>query len=327
MELNMKKEQFDKLVKPVLNQLDKGIIPWDKPWECEFEGGELSFGVQRSASTGKLYTGWNSIILQCIADEQGYQNRFWATYRQAQKLGAQVNKGEKGTTVFFWKKSNFVVGEPDCTSCKGAPVYSGEPCSNCEPQKKTSWIIKTYTVFNFEQCTFAEEIPAKFLPKKVKKTKPTDKRKIIKKAENLVEKYAKTLTGGLRHGGDRAFYVPTADRVQLPEREQFKSDSYYYRVAFHELTHSTGHKSRLDRFKDFKDHLFGSEDYSKEELVAELGACGLSSYLNIDPKVERENSISYLQSWSKALKDKPKEFIYASQQAFRAVNHILKVGS
>ena len=325
----MKKEQFDKLVKPVLNQLDKGIIPWDKPWECEFEGGELSFGVQRSASTSKLYSGWNSIVLQCIADEQGHTNRFWATYLQAQKLGAQVNKGEKGATVFFWKKSTFIVGEKDCTSCQGQPVYKGKSCSNCEPTKKSSWIIKTYTVFNFDQCTFAEEIPAKFLPKPKpkKKVKPTDKRKIIKRAEDLVKKYAETLAGGLRHGGSRAFYVPTADRVQLPERDQFKSDSYYYRVAFHELTHSTGHKSRLDRFKDFKDHRFGSVEYSKEELVAELGACGLSSYLNIDPKVERKNSISYLQSWSKALKDKPKEFIYASQQAFRGVNHILKVGS
>jgi len=325
----MKKEQFDKLVKPVLNQLDKGIIPWDKPWECEFEGGELSFGVQRSASTSKLYSGWNSIVLQCIADEQGHTNRFWATYLQAQKLGAQVNKGEKGATVFFWKKSTFIVGEKDCTSCQGQPVYKGKSCSNCEPTKKSSWIIKTYTVFNFDQCTFAEEIPAKFLPKPKpkKKVKPTDKRKTIKRAEDLVKKYAETLAGGLRHGGSRAFYVPTADRVQLPERDQFKSDSYYYRVAFHELTHSTGHKSRLDRFKDFKDHRFGSVEYSKEELVAELGACGLSSYLNIDPKVERKNSISYLQSWSKALKDKPKEFIYASQQAFRGVNHILKVGS
>ena len=322
----MKKEQFDKLVAPVLSQLDKGIIPWDKPWECEFENGELSFGVQRSASTNKLYTGWNSIVLQCIADEQGYGNRFWTTYRQAQKLGAQVNKGEKGTTVFFWKKSSFVVGDSDCTKCSGKPVYKGKPCTQCEPKNKVSWIIKTYTVFNFDQCTFAEEIPAKFLPKKAKKTSKVDKRQSIKRAEDIVVKYAKTLKGGIRHGGDRAFYVPTADRVQLPERDQFKSDSYYYRVAFHELTHSTGHKSRLDRFSDFKEHRFGSKEYSKEELVAELGACGLSSFLNIDPTVERENSISYLQSWSKALKDKPKEFIYASQQAFRGVNFILKEG-
>ena len=318
----MKKEQFDKLVAPILSQLDKGIIPWDTPWECEFEHGVLSFGVQRSVSTGKLYNGWNSIILQSVAEENGYKNRFWTTYNQVKKIGGHVNKGEAGTTVFFWKKSDFIVGDKDCTTCQGKPVYKGKPCTSCDPKKKSSWIIRTYTVFNLDQCSFADGLPEQFKPKKIAK-KPSKTINIIERAEHVVEQYAKTLAGGLKHGGDRAFYVPTDDRVQLPDREKFKSDSYYYRVAFHELTHSTGHQSRLDRFDSFKSHRFGSEAYSKEELVAELGACGLSSYLNIDPKVERNNSVAYLQSWSKALKDKPQEFIYASQQAFHAVNHIL----
>jgi len=319
----MKKENFEKLIQPILNQIDKGVIPWDKPWNCEYEGGELSFGLQRSASTGKLYTGLNSLILQCIAQDAGYKNRYWATYRQLGKLGGQVRKGSKGTTVFFWKKANFTVGEKTCTTCQGAPVYDGNECGNCDSSGRNSWLIRCYTVFNFDQCDFQDGVPTKFVPKKVAKPKKATKTVIHKQAQKVVDNYIKKLAGGLNHGGDGAYYSPTTDAVTVPKRTQFKTPSYYYRVLFHELTHSTGHKSRLDRFKSFANHQFGSVEYSKEELVAELGACGLASHLGIDPKVERKNSVAYLQSWSKALKDSPKEFVYASQQAFRAVNLIL----
>jgi antirestriction protein ArdC len=269
----------------------------------------------------------NSLILESVSTVNLYRSKYWATYNQSKKLGGQVNKGESGTTVFFWKQSTYLRGEAGCTKCHGAPVYDGKPCNQCQSTDKVSWLIRAYTVFNLDQCAFTDGIPTKLQPpKEIKKTKAISKIKIIKRAEDLVIKYAKTLAGGISHGGNRAYYSPRPDGVRLPNRESFKSDSFYYRVALHELTHSTGHESRLSRWTDFEDHRFGSEEYSKEELVAELGACSLSSYLDIDPKVERENSIAYLQSWSQALRDKPKEFIYASQQAFRGVNHILEKG-
>jgi antirestriction protein ArdC len=123
--------------------------------------------------------------------------------------------------------------------------------------------------------------------------------------------------------GNRAFYRPSEDAIHLPLMEQFSKQAEYYSVAFHESVHSTGHKSRLNRFEDEKSAAFGSEVYSKEELVAELGAATLVNFLGLETEKSFRNSAAYIQNWLKVLKDDPKFIVSASARAEKAVDMIL----
>lgn len=276
----------------ILKALSEGTIPWQRPWS-------MAGGCPTSLATGKEYRGLNFILLSM----EGRKSPYWLTYRKAVELGGAVKKGEKGTHVGFFKmfkadKDRF-----------GNPLPEGE--------ERMLPFFKVSTVFNLEQCKDID--PAKLpedaygAPEKPSQWKPQEI------AEDLIRE---ATTGKLvptpKHdGGNRAFYRPSTDSVHLPERERFNSTEEYYNTAFHELSHATGHSTRLDRALDKDPKPFGSADYSREELVAELTACFLMADCKMD-QATFNNSASYIESWSKKLKSDKKLFTTASAQASKA---------
>jgi antirestriction protein ArdC len=225
--------------------------------------------------------------------DHGYSAPYWTTYRAAKKAGGNVRKGEKGTLVTFWKR--IMVRDEEA-----------------EGGKRIVPILKHYRVFNLDQCDGLDAPPEP-------ETRTIDP---IDAGEEVIASMPNPPK--IVHGGDRAFYRVQVDGVQLPERDDFYTPDAYYSTAFHELTHSTGHEKRLARPEIMQGvHRFGSEDYSREELVAELGASMLCGSTGIDPDIPQ--SASYIDSWRKALGEDKKLIVAAAGRAQRAADYILGV--
>ena len=350
-----KKRNFKKLtndehairaLNPILDMMENGDIPWQKNWDVRRGGnlGAITIGTQRNADL-KNYSGINAWILETEFANKKYDTNVWFTSnRMYKKTDGKVfiRKGERATYVFKWVFTDIYEGESDCPKCKGKVVYikrgyknNDKPCTHCKPNKRLS--IKTYSsaVFNVSQFNWTKEVPMpkeykvanpKTVKKPTKKEEPKRVNKVIKKAQVVVDAYGSHLAGGISDENlpsDGAYYTPSRDGVVMPARNQFHTPEGYYRVMFHELAHSTGHKSRLNRFKEYESHMFGSSDYSKEEFVAEMSACLTSSFLGVDTKVDMENSGAYLRSWKKSLKDHAQDIPWAINKAIKATELIL----
>ena len=239
-------------------------------------------GSPRNAITGRGYNGINWFLLNLHGG-----GRF-LTYNQSKKAGGQVKKGEKGCPVVYW---NFFETEKN-----------GE--------KKTIPFLKYFTVFSLDQCEGLDHL-------KEEKVEPLDFVPVDKAEATIQGTGAK-----INHRGAQAFYSPSDDEITLPEKEDFKSVDEYYSTAFHELIHWTGHSDRLKRKGIEGVAAFGSETYSKEELVAEMGAAFLCGEHGIDGCLD--NSASYLASWIKRLKGDNKLAIQAAAQAGKASDFIMK---
>jgi antirestriction protein ArdC len=271
----------------IVAMLEKGVVPWRSPIL-----GRSSAGHPKNLNTGKQYRGVNVFLLAFTAFTKGYGSSYWLTFNQAKERGGNVRKGEKSSMVVFWKK--YETTDRDT----GLPT--------------TIPVLRYYNVFNAEQMEGIE------IPDAVK-FEPIDF-KPIEAAEQIASNYA----GGpvVEHnGGQQAFYRPTTDVVHLPERTRFASVEEYYSTLFHELSHSTGHSTRLDRKLDTEPKPFGSPDYGKEELVAEMSAAFLCSYAGIQPTVIA-NQTAYLSGWLKQLKSDKKLVVSAAGQAQRAADWI-----
>ena len=237
----------------------------------------------------KPYRGINVILLRSTCRSSPY----WLTFKQAKNLGGNVRKGEKATPVVFWKWTEKVQPDPE----------TGEERKDGFP------ILRYYSVFNADQVegvAVPEEAPRRFNP--------------VEHAEGIIS--AMPSRPEIQHRGDRAYYSPRLDQVVLPPKGVFDSENGYYSVAFHELTHSTGHSSRLHRFDTEDLAPFGSTDYSKEELVAELGASFLCAEAGIDGTVI-PNSAAYIQNWLGALRNDKRMVVLAAAQAQKAADYIL----
>lgn len=272
---------YEQVTDRIIAQLEGGIIPWRKEWKST---GHSS--IPTNYATGKAYRGINVLLLMAAAFDGDAR---FLTYKQAQAIGAQVRKGEKGTPIVFW--STFEGKESD------------------DDEKRRIPFMRTYTVFHISQC---DGIPQE-LPFDAPPFEP------IPAAQQLVDAYLDREHLELRHGGDRAFYSVTLDYVQMPARESFHTPDGYYSNLFHECAHSTGHKSRLARDSD---HKFGSELYSKEELCAELAAAYLCAETGISNALIEANHAAYIQSWLRALKNDKTMLIAAAQRAQRAADRI-----
>ena len=262
----------------IISALESGTAPWRKPWKGS--------SLPRNVVSGKVYSGINFFLLSAMGGGE------FLTFKQAQGLGGNVRKGEKGCPVVYW---NFVESKTRKDS-KGNP-------------EKIPF-LKSFTVFNVSQCE-GLELPA---PETEGETVPFIP---IERAEETI-----TRTGAeIHHGGARAFYRPATDQIQMPEKEAFHSPEEYYSTAFHELTHWTGHESRLARKGILELAAFGDAVYSKEELVAEMGAAFLCAEHGIEGTLD--NSAAYLQGWIKALRGDSKLAIQAAAAASKAANFIL----
>jgi len=277
----MKKEIADIVTDRIIEAMEAGIVPWRKPWS-----GNLTSPT--SLSSGKTYRGINNLILSITAEMEAYETGLWGTYRQFQAMDGSVTKGEKGTPVVLWK-----------------PLEKETPTGETE----TFMMMRYFTVFNIAQTDV--EVPEKYL---VERT-PVPVLEGLNEAINY-----QSGPKVIYKSSDRAFYNSASDQITLPELDQFSTAVGFAGTVLHELTHSTGHESRLDRKLA---NSFGCADYALEELVAEMGAAMLATQLDIE--VEWDQAASYLDSWLKVLKDDRKLIIQAAQKAQKAVDVILPV--
>jgi antirestriction protein ArdC len=275
-----------KVTDAVIARLEQGVAPWRRPWST-------AGWLPTSVATGKPYRGINTLLLSAVAEGQGYESPLWATFRQIDALGGKVRKGETATPIVFWKilrKEEEVAGKK---------VVSTIP------------LMRYFNVFNISQ-TEGVDLPERFQTKR----EPVA---VLDGVKSVIDGYVEGPALDYIPQG-RAFYRPSEDRVVLPVLEQFETPEGYAETLFHEFTHSTGHKSRLDRFEAGSE-TFGCEGYAKEELVAEMGAALLAATVGVN--ISLDNAASYVGNWLSTLKDDRSLIIKAAQQAQKAVDRII----
>ena len=268
----------------IMDELKKGIIPWKKPWKGT-KGAVKHVG-------GAQYSLLNQFLLGCSGE--------WLTYAQAVKEGGKVKKGEKGKIVVFWKWLEKKLDEVD---------EEGELKIEKIPY------LKYITVFEVSQCEGIEY--------KYKEENVNTEIKANEKAEKAYNDYATREGIRTNRDGAEAFYRPSDDSITVPPMERFVNVAEYYSTLFHEAVHSTGALKRLNREGIVKATFFGKEDYSKEELIAEVGASMLTNIMGLETEASAKNNVAYIQSWLKALENDKRLIVSASSKAEKAVKYIL----
>lgn len=279
-------DPYSEITDQIIALLEAGTAPWRKPWNA-------AGGMPRSLATGKGYRGINVFLLHMSAVAQGFTSPYWATYRAIADRGGQVRKGEKGTMISFWKQ---YVDDNEIDPKTGKPVRR--------------FVLRTYKVFNADQ---ADNLAVPTTHTATKDHEP------LAECEALITGYLKGGGPLVFHGHDQAAYSPATDELRMPSLSTFDTAEEYYSTFFHELTHSTGHKDRLARPDLLSFGHFGDRHYSKEELVAEMGAAMLAGIAGIAP-VTLDNSAAYLASWLKVLRSDSKLVVQAAAQAQRAAD-------
>lgn len=271
----------------IIEAMERGVCPWKKPWK--------TIGGFPRNIRGRHYRGINAFLLALQSDFNGWEQPLFLTFKQAKELGGKVRKGEKSTMVVFWKV--LVPKE-----------YLANPDA-CPPEEKR-WMLRYYRVFNVAQV---DGLP----PRAVPQIEEND-HSPIGACEEIVANMPNAPR--ISTGASRASYIPAFDRVMIPALAAFDTAEAHYSVMFHELTHSTGHDSRLSRQGAFEGN-FGSEPYAKEELVAELGAAFLCARAGIAPATIEE-SAAYIAGWLKRLREDKTLIVSAASAAQRAADFI-----
>jgi antirestriction protein ArdC len=289
-----KNDVYQMVTDKIVAALESGTIPWRQPWDAR-----KSTQGARNAVTGKAYRGINPWLLNCSALAAGYSDPRWLSYKQAQDLGGSVRKGEHSTMVVFWKIGKIAA---ETINSAGETVLA---------ERKT-FMLRYYNVFNVQQC---DGLKLKDL------AAPLNDHEPLELAEAIIANMPNRPS--MSFGDNRAYYTPSLDTIRMPALGAFAAPEGYYGTAFHELSHSTGHKSRLNRHGlETGIAAFGSEVYSREELAAEFGAAFLCAHAGISAPVI-ENQAAYIQSWTRALKDDRKLVVVAASQGQRAAEWIL----
>jgi len=273
----------------IIEKLEQGTKPWIKPWR----GVPISRPLR---SCGTPYRGMNTFWLWMVAEASGFASPYWMTYRQCAKLGGQVRKGEKSSIAIFYKTYDKEVETPD----------GGE-------DTETRRVLKSYAIFNADQC---DDLPAMYSPAPlVEPVEPAGR-------QHKLDTFFARIDAQLRHMGSEAYYEPVRDRITMPPATLFEGFDHYYATLAHELSHWTGHSSRLDR--DLKNR-FGSEAYAAEELVAELSSAisGAELGLLVTPL---HNHASYISHWLKLLKSDDRAMLMAAAKAEEASSLLLRLG-
>lgn len=277
---------YELVTNRIIEQLENNIVPWEKPWSGTIDG-----AFNRVSK--KPYSILNQMLLKYDGE--------YASFKQWKDLGGHIRKGEKSEIVVFWKMYPIKEKQDD-----GTEII------------KTIPLLKYINVFHISQVDGVEPL----------KQKVTHDIEPIDKAEKILNDYWNRENITIEHvKGDKAFYSPMFDKIQLPLFEQFKQSEEYYSTAFHESVHSTMKTSRCNRQEDRKGKVvsFGSEEYSKEELVAEVGSAQLMNIVGIETTKSFRNSTAYIQSWLKVLRNDNKFIVSASSKAEKAVNYILGI--
>ncbi|ENB6579609.1 DUF1738 domain-containing protein [Escherichia coli] len=265
----------------IITALEAGVKPWVCPWQ-RVPG---MSGLPSNYATGVAYSGMNIMLLWCSASKQGFSDSRWMTYKQAKAKGAQVRKGEHGTTAIFYTT---LEKENDAGVIDHIPM------------------LKTFIVFNVEQIDGLTLTAETVAPKATFDPLPQAENLFRNSGARIIEK------------GKNAFFMPSTDEIWLPERHLFADAANFYATGLHELVHWSGAKSRLNREMKGK---FGSEGYAAEELVAELGSAFLMADLGIVGEVQHE---SYIASWLKALKNDKRYIFKAASAASKAHRYLME---
>jgi len=281
---------YQEITDKIIAELEAGRVPWVQPWGTT--AARASLDMPRNAASSRCYSGINVLILWGSVVEHGFSGQRWLTFRQALGLGGHVRKGETGTTVVY--ADRFVPDEERQRAERDGDEPGAIP------------FLKRFTVFNTDQC---EGLPAELSTT----PPPVAEGMILPQAEALISS-----TGAdFRIGGDRAFYSPSHDFVQVPRPEAYFEPINWHRTALHELGHWSGHASRLGR--DLSGGL-GSAPYAKEELVAEMTSAFVCATLGIVPTVRHAD---YIGSWLKVLREDDRAIVRAASTASKAADYLL----
>ena len=277
---------YEIMTERIIKKLESGVVPWHKPWGTA--------GEPKNLVSKKSYRGINTFLL----GSAGHASAYWATFNQIKQKGGSIKKGSKSEMIVFWKPKDEIGEETE-----------GEMVT--EEILSTRFVLRYYRVFNLSDVEGIE----------------TDEETEEKKIEFVPDKKAEAIKDGYQdqpeivHERQKAFYHPALDYVNMPQKETFRSVGEYYSTLFHELMHSTGHHKRLGREGFDVPVQFASKSYSKEELIAEIGAAFLCAEAGIEGVFD--NSAAYISGWVRKFKDKPKMIVLASAAAQRAVDYIL----
>ena len=283
---------YQTITDQVLAMLAAGVAPWRSPIL-----GRTSAGQPKNLNTGKPYRGINTFLLAFTAYAKGYESSYWLTFNQVKERGGNIRKGEHSSMVVFWKQYE--------TKDK----QTGE--------KVRVPVLRYYNVFNaLAQCEWSGDgvdvpdkatyTPTEFVP--------------VEAAEQIIGRY--TDGPSVHHGNASAFYRPCEDAIYMPDPSRFVSSEAYYATLLHEQAHGTGHSRRLDRKLDTEPRPFGSADYGKEELVAEMAAAFLCGHCGLSP-VTLANQAAYLNGWMHTIKQDKKLIVASAGAAQRAADWIL----
>ena len=287
----------------LIEQIKGGVAPWQKPWRP----GER--GTPENFATGQPYRGGNSLYLMSRAIRDGRGDNRWGTYNQIQAAGGQVRKGEKGTQVLFFTDRTARALKDD----KGKVLKDDDGKTLYEEERRGAPICKQYTVFNVEQ---ADGLELKPRPSQARPEWDAhrDAEKVIAASGAKVEHIA----------GDRAYYRMTEDKIVLPEPGQFPTRNGYYQTALHECGHATGHPDRMDRdtLQEGLDNGFGSPEYAREELRAEIGAMMTGERVGVGHDPQR--GAAYVEGWVKVLEEDPHEIHRAARDAQKMSDYLLE---
>jgi antirestriction protein ArdC len=280
---------YDEVTRRIVSELEEGRLPWVQPWG---RADTASPGLPRNALTARNYSGVNVLILWGAVIANGWPSQSWLTYRQAREAGGHVIKGEHGTSVVY--------------ADRFTPEAEKQRARETGEDARSVPFLKRFTVFNIAQCEGLR-------PGLAGDPAPLPEREIVPVAEEVI-----AASGvDFRVGGPRAFYSPAHDYVQVPPQAAFFEQINFYRTALHELCHATGHASRLARKLTGP---FGSKDYAREELVAEMGSAFLCAALGIVPTVRHSD---YIGSWLEVLRDDNRAIFRAASQASKAADWLL----
>ncbi len=281
---------YDEITTRIIAELEAGRLPWVQPWGTA--GVSAPLAMPRNASTGRAYSGVNVLILWGAVVARGFSCQSWLTFRQALSLGGNVRKGERGNTVVY--ADRFI---PD--DKKRRARETGDDAQAIP-------FLKRFTVFSTDQCENLPEDLATAPP-------PVPEGLILPEVERLI----RTSGADVRVGGDKAFYAPGPDYIQVPRPEAYFEPINWHRTALHELSHWSGAPHRLGR--DLSGG-FGSKLYAKEELVAEISAAFLCATLGITPTVRHSD---YIASWLEVLRDDNHAIVRAASAASKAADYLL----
>ena len=286
----------------IIEQIKAGVAPWQKPWK---PGEAIS---AENFSTGQKYTGGNSLYLMSRAIRDGRGDNRWGTYNQIQAAGGQVRRGEKGTRVLFFKDRTARALKDE----QGKVLKDKDGKTIYEEEQQAYPMCKQYTVFNVEQADGLELKP------RSRQARPEwdahrDAEKVIEAAGPAVQHVA----------GDRAYYRMAEDKVVLPEPSQFPTRNGYYQTALHECGHSTGHPDRMDRdtLKEGMEKGFGSPEYAREELRAEISAMMTGERIGVGHDPQR--GAAYVKGWVEVLEKDPHEIHRAARDAQKMSNYLM----